>query len=219
MRLLLVIPARLASKRLAEKNLQRIGDHTLLGNAVVVAKAARAPDEVWVNTADEALAAEAWGFGARLYARNPALASDDTRTHEIMVDFVRAHPCDWLVAFNPTSPLVRPQTIDRFCAALRADACDTLVSVRPVRTHLLSETLYPLNFVPHLDPRTQDLPTVYAAAWALMGWRAATLAAGGGTWGGRVRAFVLPDDEAVDIDTQGDLDYARYLYDRRACGH
>jgi len=207
-----MIPARLDSTRLPQKNLQRIGGRTLVEHALASVPSDLAPP--WLNSPDEAL----WMFGeqqgAHIHRRPKALGSHDTRTAEILREFLEAHPCDYLVVLNPTSPLIRPETVTRFRRTLETGAMATLASVRPVRTHLLDSSLDPLNFRADTDPRTQDLRPTYAAAWALMGWRVRDFLEQG-TWARPIGAFVIPEDEAVDIDTQEDLDYARYLYGKR----
>jgi len=215
-KVLCMIPARAGSTRLREKNLCEVGRLALPARAVRTALAAGCFDEVWLNSRDERIQAMGREEGARVHVRPADLVTDETRTAEIVAEFMTAQPSEILVVMNPTSPLLRPDTVHAFTRCARNGVCDVLVSVTEERHHLFDARMRPLNFHPAADPRTQDTEVVYRAGSALMAWRPEFfLGPGGGTWGGRLGHFVLPANEAVDIHTQEDLDYARFLADRR----
>lgn len=210
-KLICMIPARLGSRRVKEKSLRRVGGHSLLGRAVMTALQVPAYDEVWVNTPDERLVAEAERYGARIHRRPPGLDGPNTN-NKFKHEFCTAHAgAEWIVAQNPTSPLLSPQTVQRFCERLLEGDLDTLHSVRREQAYYFDHLDRPVNFDLAEALDTQDLPPVWRVVWALTGWRRTTfLAHPCGVWAGKLGFFEMAGDDAVDVDTEQELGYAQW---------
>ena len=119
MKLIAMIPARLGSKRIPRKNIRIIGGKPLILHAVDLAVSSGEFAEVWVNSENERLGRMAEAAGA-LFHRRPEHLADDTATNrDFTAEFLASHPCDYVVMVNTTSPLLRPETLHRFCSRLR----------------------------------------------------------------------------------------------------
>jgi len=211
-----MIPAHLGSRRVKRKALRKVGNFSLLAHAIRTALQVKAYDGVWVNTPDDLLADEAYLHGAQVHKRPPELAEPNTND-AFKREFCETHPeADWIVAQNPTSPLLSVQTAQGFCERLVRGDIDTLHSVKREQAYYFDSQRRPVNFDWNGAPDTQDLPPVWRVVWAMTGWRRETyLAANCGVWAGRLGFYELSGADAVDIDTKEDLEYAQWLAERR----
>lgn len=129
-----IVPARGGSKRIHQKNLLPVAGEPLVVHTIRHALGSASVHETWVSTDDSAIAAVANESGARVVMRPPALA-DDTATSESALlhaldhrRTLRLREPDLVVFLQPTSPVRRPDDIDRAVAALQAEDADSLFS-------------------------------------------------------------------------------------------
>jgi len=123
-----VIPARGGSKRIPDKNLQRIGGETLVGLAVKAALGVDRVSAALVSTdsRDIAEAGIAAG-GVAPWLRPAELARDDTPTIDVVVHAARwavdqldSRP-SYVLLLEPTAPMRRPIHIQRAIELLDSD--------------------------------------------------------------------------------------------------
>jgi 3-deoxy-manno-octulosonate cytidylyltransferase (CMP-KDO synthetase) len=113
-----VIPARLASTRLARKMLLRETGRTLLQHTWESAGAASRPVEAWIATDSEEIAAEARRFGANVIMTDPACASGTDRVAQAARQLPDA---DILVNVQGDEPEVSGEAIDLAVRLLEDD--------------------------------------------------------------------------------------------------
>lgn len=224
--LLLLVPARANSKGLPGKNLATVAGVSLVGRAVLAARAfvrvagldARA--RVFVDTDGPAIADEGRRWGADVpFLRPPELATDSTQTVDNVLhawERLGREP-EWLILLQPTSPLRRAEHIAACWEAAQRHKAPSAISVLDAG-HPLALAMYggdgePLTFALGTAPastRRQDHPV---AAWpngAVYVTRLDELARGrafivaGVTVGVRMAAA-----SSVDVDTAHDLQAAR----------
>ncbi|GJM24604.1 MAG: hypothetical protein DHS20C16_10190 [Phycisphaerae bacterium] len=218
-RTLFAILARGGSKRLPGKNLLEIGGVSLLGRAILCAKAtaARLSNDcrIVISTDDEEIAQEARRWNADVpFMRCPELASDTATSvaalrHLIDWYAARSENFSEVVLLQPTSPfrLTRDvlQCIDRF----REDTTTTCVSVseNPEASPQLRFKLHNGRLLDSGDSPTVALNgAVYlcSAEWIQ---RNETLCASG-----RSKAIVMPSHRSIDVDVLADLENARQYH-------
>lgn len=230
MRAIAIIPARGGSKRLPGKNLAEIDGRSLVEIAIVRGKDAAC--DVVVTTECEAVAncaanvlvatgdREEQGY---LVARPPHLATDTAEIEDAMRHAlgVVGGEYDAVVLLQPTSPLRRPEHI-RLALQRLEEGYDSACSVTPY-PHLYfggrlrsDQTRFQPDRALHVRRRMQDLGhyayengAVYATATAA--WRTS-----GMRMSGKIGAVVMRWEDSVDIDTEADLELARWLERRRA---
>ncbi len=228
-RVLGLIPARGGSKSLPLKNLRLLAGRPLIAHSIEAAHASRTIDRVVVSTDDEEIAETARRYDADVPFLRPApLAGDDTPDLPVF-----RHALEWfderegwrpeiIVHVRPTSPLRRPEDIDRAVGMLderpEADSVRSVAepmenpykmwSVTPdgwLAPILTSDFREPFNL-----PR-QQLPDVYWQTGAIDATRRRTIMDMNSMTGERIAPLIVDALGTVDIDTQASLDLVDWM--------
>ena len=215
MKLVAMIPARMGSKRIPRKNVRILDGKPLIRHAIDIAVASNEFDSVWVNSESDLLGRIAVEAGALFHKRPDALASDTATNREFTAEFMQQHDCDFVIMVNPTSPLLTISTLKNFCALVRENRFDTILSTLAER----AETFYkntPLNFNTAEKINSQDLPPVELVVWALTAWRKTIFLDNQNSgrcpvFAGNLGTFSIPKNEACDLDTEEDWRVAEGL--------
>jgi CMP-N,N'-diacetyllegionaminic acid synthase len=114
MRTVVMIPARIGSKRLPKKNIALFLGRPMISYSIQASLSANLVDEVYVSTESSEIAEIASSYGAKIFIRPSELAEDNVPTQKVMQNFLDNHPdVDVLVTIQANSPNVRPETIDK----------------------------------------------------------------------------------------------------------
>ena len=219
-KIVVMIPARLGSKRIPKKNIRIMCGKPLIQYPIELALKCALCSEVWVNTEDESLGRVVGLMGAKFHRRPKELASDTATNREFTYEFLQKHECDYVVMINPTSPLLREETYGNFFQFLNKNNYDTIVSVITEK----EETFYqdkPLNFSFKEKVNSQLLEPTQKIVWALTAWKRETYLrlqekGENPVFGGRLARFEIPKDESCDLDTEEDWKIAEgILYARQ----
>jgi CMP-N,N'-diacetyllegionaminic acid synthase len=137
-----LVPARAGSKRVAGKNVRRLGDHPLLAYTIAAAQASGVFDRVIVSTDSDEYAQIARHYGAEVPMLRPAEFAGDLSPDIEWVEFTltalraRGHEYESFSILRPTSPFRQAETICRAIAQFRADTgADSLRAVEKCRQH------------------------------------------------------------------------------------
>lgn len=214
-----MIPARLGSKRIPKKNIRYMGNKPLIQYPIDLAKDSRRFDSVWVNTESKELGQIAEKMGINFHQRPIELANDQATNREFTYEFLKKHECDYVVMINPTSPLLRIETMNKFLDYVEENDFDTILSVISEK----EETFYqgkPLNFTFDKKINSQLLEPIETVCWALTAWKRETfmkLQESGinPVFGGEVGRFSIPKDESCDLDTMEDWNIAEGMLNSR----
>lgn len=207
-RIIVMIPARLGSRRIPRKNIRYMLDRPLIQYPIDMVRQTGLCGEVWVNTEDEALGRAAEGLGAGFHKRPPELATDTATNREFTYEFLQKHECDYVVMANTTSPLLRQETVSRFFRYVQEHDDDTVLSVVTER----EETFFqgtPLNFSLEKKVNSQQLVPTQKIVWALTAWKRSSFLrlqeeGKNPVFGGQIGLFEIPKDESCDLDTEED---------------
>ncbi|UFN50303.1 NTP transferase domain-containing protein [Roseomonas sp. OT10] len=217
MRVLAMIPARLGSQRLRQKNLQTLRGAPLIAHAVRKCLAAGVFDEVWVNSEAPEIGTVAEAEGARFHRRPLPLADDAATSEQFVAEFLERHECDAVVQVHSIAPLLTVAELRGFVARLHAAECDVLLSVtRDPLEHLYRGQ--PVNFTFAEKTNSQDLEPVERIAWSVTGWRRDTYleACRNGrcaTYAGRIATWPVGRLAGHVIKTAEDLAMAEALWE------
>jgi N-acylneuraminate cytidylyltransferase len=219
---LAIIPARGGSKGVPRKNIRLLAGKPLIAWTIEAAKKSAFIDRLILSSEDAEIidVARSWGCEAP-FVRPEDLASDDTPGIDPVLHALDALPgYDYVVLLQPTSPLRETADIDGCigrCVDSDAPAC---VSVSAPAQH--PYWTYRMDGAGHLSPlfdkvpdRRQDLPDVYALNGAVYVARTMDLRHTRDFLMAGTVAFVMPDSQALDIDTLADLTLAEYLFERK----
>lgn len=211
-----IITGRAGSKRLPGKNLAPLGGRPLIAHTCEAALTSGAFSAVYVNTDSPEIAAAAHACGVPCPVLRPKyLAADDTPARDsnlFLLDFLarRGERYDALLVLQPTSPLRSPEDIRAGLRLLEEHAPCAVVSVTAVA---------PTSWLGHIRPdqqfdRWSGDDTVYRLNGAIYAYRWQDYV---DDWPpAKTIAYAMPAERSVDVDRQEDLDYARFLYERRA---
>ena len=215
MRIIGLIPARGGSKGIPRKNLQKVNGVPLLAHKIVQAKQSLC-NEIWVSTEDSEIKRLSLEFGASVIDRPEEFSQDDSGTEKVVfhaIDFLNLNEKDLLIILQPTSPLIKVDSINECISKLLNNpdfAC--VLTIKESHLHVWSATnnsdweLYDPN--KGARKRRQDLGRT--------GWET------GGCYAIRVNSIlgqnvILPSPvgavsvnylEALDVDTASDLQAA-----------
>ncbi|GJL81758.1 MAG: hypothetical protein DHS20C01_13920 [marine bacterium B5-7] len=153
-----IIPAKKKSKRIPHKNLQLLGDMTLIERCIVKMLLCKNIDRIVVDTdSDEILnLCESHSMrDSRLVARSRSveLLGDDVGTPQLCVSLLEHHAdITFLGIMHSTAPFLKAGTIDKCMETFVSakDEYDSLFTVEPLNDYLWKDK--PLNF--NVDCRT-----------------------------------------------------------------
>jgi CMP-N,N'-diacetyllegionaminic acid synthase len=211
-----IIPARGGSKGIPRKNLRNIAGKPLIAYTIEAARGAKLLTKVTVSTDDKEIAATAKSHGAEVPILRPSeLAQDSSPTIHAIQHMVRhiedqGGKVDVAVTLQPTSPLREAVDIDVAVKILLDTGADSVISVTAAKySPYLMFTLNGDRLVPFFGEeakiRRQDLPKVYSLNGAIYVTRRDTLMKGNSLYGKDVRAYVMPEERSLDVDTLLDL--------------
>lgn len=206
-----MIPARMGSNRLKKKNLALINGRPMVSYAINAALESKQFDRVIVNSEDEAFREIAREYGAEFYHRPKALGSSETKSDDVVADFIKAHFEAELVAWvNPTSPLQTGAEILSVVDSFLKEGLDSLITVEKKQVHCLYEGR-PLNFsIDDQFAKTQDLEAVYPFVYSVMMWRSSVFLSsyqekGSALFCGNFGTFAVSKLSSLIIKTEEDL--------------
>lgn len=218
-----MIPARGGSKGVSRKNLADVGGKPLIAWTIECAQRAASLTSWFVSTDDEDIGQEARHFGARARRRPVELASDTATTHAVaaycLMDYSMAFGVsfDAVMVLQPTCPLRTPVDIDGAIALMEDTGCDSVVSYaavgpnHPARMATITDGVaHPFELGDYLFARVQDLPPVYIRSGDI--YLATVETVRHGTLvGDDCRAWIIPPERHLNIDTPRDLLVARTI--------
>ncbi len=210
-----MIPARMGSQRLTQKNLRNLGGVPLITRAIRKCVAAGCFDAVWVNSEHEAFAEIAAAEGVQFHLRPAELANNIATSEQFVAEFLNAHPCERMFQVHSIAPLLTVSEVHQFVRAMQEGDWDTLLSctLEQIECALGGR---PINFSFEQKTNSQDLEPVQRIAWSITGWRRETYLAAASarqtaTYSGRVGFFPLGRLAGHIIKTEDDLRIAEAL--------
>lgn len=221
MRILAVIPARGGSKGIPRKNVRLMNGKPLIAYAIANARASRYVTDVFVTTDSTEIADVAKSYGARIIERGDRLSSDlvtlDPVVYHAKKQAEKQCDCvfDYVVTMQPTSPLLRVETLDAAIEYTIQNTYDTVISVVN-KPHLSWErdkegVIRPL----YIERKNrQELPPQYMETGAFVVTRDSCVKENTRI-GEKMSVFEVDERESIDIDTVGDWILSESLMRRK----
>ena len=223
---LAIIPARSGSKGILDKNIKKLGNHSLLGWAIQSCKKAKLIDRVLVSTDSLEYSKLAIEYGAEVPFIRPENISADNSTD---YDFIK-HLLDWLkenggepkyiIHIRPTTPLRNPKLIDEALVIFKKSVEAT--SLRSV--HEMSESAYKTfefnnngylkslglinNSIDFLNKPRQSFPKTYQANGYVDILSVSYIRLSKKLHGNRVLPFITP--YVHEVDTLNDFKFLEF---------
>jgi CMP-N-acetylneuraminic acid synthetase len=222
-KIIAMIPARIGSKRVPQKNLRMIDGQPLISYSVDSAIKSDVFDEVYINSDADIFSTIASNMGINFYRRPEYLGSDETNNDQFVSDFISKVDADILIQLLPTSPLITPEEIKGFVLSMLDGNYDTFISVVNQQIACIYDKK-PINFnrlEPHIS--SQLMTPVQAYATVLMGWSYSSFNANMEKYGfayhggnSKIGYYTLKGLSEIDIDNEEDFVLAEIALKYRA---
>ncbi len=228
MKTVAMIPARLGSKRVHNKNLRLIGGKPLIAYMIeaVIDSGVFKLDEIYLNSESDVFRHIADDYGINFYHRDPKFSTDKATNDEFVHDFISNVSCNVIFQFLPTSPFTAPADIREFYDKMCCENIDTLISTTDIQIGCLYKN-EPINFKQKekLAP-SQSLEPVKAYSCGMMAWdcekfkeNIKVYKSGYHGGNGRTAFFSVGGFASVDIDTVDDFVLAERILESVKYSH
>lgn len=210
-----LIAARSGSLRVENKNIRPFAGSSLLAVKIEQLKRIKLLDGIVVNSDDDEILSIASGLGVDIVRRDPYYASNTVSMSDVYKNMAENMDCDVIVYANCTNPLIKDDTITRIIEFYKEhEDYDSVNSAHPIKEFLFKDNL-PINYDLRFQPRSQDLPDIYALNFAVNVISKQKMIDCKNVVGVKPFIFSIDQVEATDIDNQIDFDFAEFVYRRK----
>lgn len=204
--------ARGGSKGCPGKNTRLLGGKPLIAHAVNHAQIA--VGNCTVSTDSDEIARIARNFGADVLMRPAELATDDSPEWLSWRHAVDNIPCDAFVSVPCTTPFRIAEDIKRTIGAL--DIVDVALTLTQNHDTIVSmDKLGVVRPGAETYARRQDRPAAYRIAGSCYATTPQFIRDNNSLWDGIVRGVIVPQERALDIDTEYDFRVAEALWQQQ----
>jgi len=219
--------ARGGSKGIPRKNIRLLAGKPLIAYAIEVGIVSEMIDRVFVSTDDEEIAEVSRRYGAEVpFLRPKELALDDSPEwlawrHAIceIQKNSDVSPMDIFLSLPPTSPFRIKDDIEACILTLLESDADIVITVKNASRHPsfnmvtidgkgYAKLVMPLEKKVH---RRQEVPQVFDMTTVAYAARPDFIMNADELFGGKTRAVVIPQERALDIDTEFDFTLANFI--------
>lgn len=209
------IPIKANSERVKGKNFRLIGGEPLYKIIIDKVIAAAVFDGIFVDTNSEEIAAYCRGCQVNVIDRLPELAANTANGNDLLNYHFETHPdYDLYYQIFATAPLLRVSTIRSCVERLLNETHHDSVFTALKQNGFFWWNGQPVNYLPNLLPRSQDLVPVVEETTALYGITHASLKKFRCRIGGHPFVHFVDKTEAVDLNTEDDFYYANWLAEK-----
>ncbi len=217
---IVVIPARGGSKGIPRKNLRLLASKPLIFYVISTALSSRFDLDVYVSSDDDEILNVSEKFGAKSHYRDSSLAADNTTLDPVIfqccqyAEQLRGKPYDFVITMQPTSPLLKVESLDRAINMLLDNNVDTVISAYD-STHL-SWRKEEGRFLPNYEERVnrQYLTPTYQETGGVVVSRR-KIVKKNTRIGENVSLLLLSGGQEIDIDTYDDWNLCEYHLKRK----
>jgi CMP-N-acetylneuraminic acid synthetase len=210
MKVVAFVPIRLNSKRIAGKNLKKLGNKPLMTyifeNLLKVAKI----DEVYAYCSTESIRPYL-PDGVKFLTRSETLDRDETLGAEIYDAFTKEVYADVYILAHTTSPFIKHTTIADALNHVIDRGYDSAFSVEKIQTFSWYERR-PLNYNLKSIPRTQDIQPVFIETSGFYIFKHDVWCIKKRRIGDKPYMQIVDKIEGIDIDYPEDFNIASLLY-------
>ena len=224
MRLLALIPARGGSKGIPKKNIKMFSGKPLIAHTIEEALKVSKIEKVVVSTDCKEIANVSKSYGADIPFLRPKEYADDNSTSFCVANHLISEFPDFsaILLLQPTSPLRTAEDIRGIIEMKIKLDCKSIISVTQTKTHPYwsyyindEKTLFPYYSIKSQISRRQDLDPAYIPNGALYLCETNWLKSNKSFISNSSKAFIMPPERSVDIDTIFDWKIAEFLFKNR----
>ncbi|WP_395074186.1 cytidylyltransferase domain-containing protein [Flavobacterium sp.] len=216
MKTIAIIPARAGSKRLPNKNIMHLGNIPLLAHSIIFAKQHNFISEVYVSTDSKEIKKIAIQYGAKVIDRPENISGDFEPTVSALKHVLEdMEQVDNVILLQPTNPFRPENLLNEAFEIFNQENYDSLFTVSRNFQKLgkiLDNKFKPFNY--EIGQRSQDLEPLFFENGLLYITKAKLILDDVII---SENAFPLEVNHIfanVDIDTNEDFEYAKYLLNK-----
>lgn len=208
-----LVAVRSGSQRVKNKNIRDFAGSNLLEIKLKQLINCSLLDGVIVNSNDDEMLKIAEKMGCETVKRDSYYASNSVSMSEVYKNMAENCNCDVIIYANVTNPLLKDATL--------SDAIKTYYNNLPDynslnSAHLIKEFMFknnmPINYDLMHQPRSQDLPDIYALNFAISIISREEMIKGMNVVGSKPFIYGIDEVEATDIDNPIDFEFSEYVY-------
>lgn len=213
MQLKALVAVRSGSVRVANKNIRPFAGSTLLEVKLNQLKRIPNIDGIIVNSNDDFMLSVAQNMGCETVKRSEYYASNSVSMSDVYKNMAENCDCDVIAYINVTNPLLHDETIINAVETFKRNEgiYDSLNSAHLVKEFLFKDNL-PINYDLRYQPRSQDLPDIYALNFAINIIRKEKMIECKNVVGYKPMIYGIDEIEATDIDNPIDFEFAEFVY-------
>lgn len=221
-RIIVVIPARGGSKGIPRKNIRLLANKPLIGYSIETALNSSYVDDVVVTTDDDEIKFIAEQFNASTIKRSGKLAEDDVPLDPVIYDAVKrkeninGEKYEFIITVQPTSPLLKTETLDKVIEKLHDDSNDTIISVVDDRNLSWGLNEEDASYYPLYKKRVnrQYLPRTYKETGGILATKSKFVKENS-RLGENIDLIEVSKHESIDIDNYEDWWVAERLLKKK----
>lgn len=222
-----IITARSGSKGVKDKNIRELSGKPLMVYTIENALKCQYIDKVMVSTDSDTYATIAKNYGAEVpFLRSDKNSTDQAKSIDVLLEVLdeyekRGYRFKNIVSLQPTSPLRTCQNLDEAFQLFYEKGADSVVSVcecehNPLLSGILPADLNMSRFIKEENNlRRQDLAKYYRLNGAIYISSVCKLRQIRSFYGEKSYAYIMSQDESIDIDTDMDFNYVEFLLNRQ----
>jgi CMP-N-acetylneuraminic acid synthetase len=204
------IPIKSVSKRVPGKNFRSFCGHQLYKYIITAVIASRAFDIVYVDTDSREIKDFAAGVGLPVIDRPEYMTADNINGNDLLVyDYEAVKDGDYLFQLFATAPLLKAETIKECVDFLKKNQDYDSIFTATEETGWFWFNDLPVNFRPEILPRSQDARHLLKESTGLYGITTEALLKYACRIGARPKPFLISPEEALDIDTEHEFEFAQ----------
>lgn len=216
MKVVAIIPIKLTSKRIPQKNIKPFFDGTPLMYFIQkTCLQCDLIDEVYIYCSDDSIK-EYIIPGVKFLKRPLELDGDDKNANDIIRNFINDVDADIYVNAHTTSPFAKVETIRECISKVASGEYDSAFCAENIKTFMWSNGK-PINFDPDHFPRTQDLPDIYGETSIAYVFTKESFLKNRRRLGQKPYIKEVGKIEAIDIDYPEDFEMANAVYKEVIC--
>tara|TARA_B100001750_G_C15499596_1_gene596302 strand:+ start:283 stop:921 length:639 start_codon:yes stop_codon:yes gene_type:complete len=211
MKILSLITARGGSKEIPKKNLIKIKGKPLIYYSINASLKSKV-SQTWVSSDSDEILSVASSFGAKTIDRDISLSNDKVMTDPTLVDFAHRVKFDYLVFIQPTSPLIKPEYINKGLDLIINNNLDSVFSV--TKEHWLprwNNKVEPIDWNIFNRPRRQDKNSIFVENGMFYITSVKNLLKNKLRYGGKMEFVEIPLKDSFQLDTNEDLELLNKL--------
>lgn len=208
-----LIAVRSGSQRVENKNMRPFAGSNLLAVKINQLKRLKCIDGIVVNSNDDEMLMLAENMGCETVKRDEYYASSTVSMSEVYKNMAENMNSDIILYANATNPLIKDETIEKMVEMYyeKSSIYDSLNSAHLIKEFLFKDNI-PMNYDLKHQPRSQDLPDIYALNFAVNIISRQSMIESMNVVGSKPYIFGISEIEATDIDNYIDFDFAEYIY-------